>query len=326
MVGDVLTRFGDHGLSDGRDRHAAERAQAYADNARSAATRLAYAGDWKRFCAWCAERDVQPPTPGGLVAIYLAELADQGKKASTIGRALAAISQAHALLGDSEIRRSPAVREVLAGIRRRLAELGVRPEGKSALVLEQLRKVSETVPNWVIGQRDRAVLVFGFAGSFRRSELAALDLLDLELGAEGYRVKIRRSKTDQLGAGRVVGVPYGSNPITCPVRCLQAWLELADIGTGRVFRSIDRHGNIGKGLTGRAIAEIVKRRAAAAGLDPRMFSGHSLRSGFVTTAARAGKSPKAIMDQTGHRTLEMVMRYVRDAKIFEDNAAMGIGL
>jgi integrase len=149
---------------------------------------------------------------------------------------------------------------------------------------------------------------------------------DLELRSEGYVVTVRRSKTDQVGEGQKKAIPFGSNPATCPVRTVQTWLAAADIAAGRVFRSVDRHGNIGESLEPRAVAEIIKRHCKAAGIDPAEFSGHSLRAGFCTTAARAGKSPRSIMSQTGHRTIEMVFRYVRDAKLFEENAAMGIGL
>jgi integrase len=178
----------------------------------------------------------------------------------------------------------------------------------------------------LVGRRDRALLVVGFAGAFRRSELAALELGDLEKRPEGYVVTVRRSKTDQEGRGQQKGLPYGSDPATCPVRTLDAWLSAAEITEGRVFRSIAWHGAIGASLSPRAIAQIVKRHCELAGLEPSKYGAHSLRSGFVTTAARAGKSTRSIMDQTGHRTVAIVFGYVKSAALFEENAAMGIGL
>lgn len=316
-----------------------KKARELANDARSEATRRAYRADWRDFSAWCVAHQFRaaPPVPGEIVALYIADLAEQGKALSTIARRLAAIAEAHAMSGHLSPRGAPALREVLRGIRRRYALDGKRSEGKAALELEQLRMVSKAMENhgtWLSTLRDRAILVCGWAGGFRRGELAALELADFELREKGYVVTVRRSKTDQTGRGEKKILPFGSDPMTCPVRSFDRWVYASAIGdipegkdkAGRVFRSIDRHGNVGRALNGRAIAQIVKARVAAAGLDPENFSGHSLRAGFCTTAAKAGKNPKAIMAQTGHRSVEMVLRYVRDAGIFEDNAAMGLGL
>lgn len=303
----------------------AERVNRYAGAARAAATVHAYTHDFDRFVKWCESRGY-PALPAApfAVALYLSELADLGKAPATLARRLAAISQAHGVAGFESPRADRLVREVVKGIRRRLVDL--RSRGKAPLLVGELRRVSEAIPNWAIGLRDRAILVFGFAGAFRRSELVALDIADLVLTDDGYRVTLRRSKTDQEGKGRTIGVPYGSDPLTCPVRTVGAWLEASGLEAGRLFRSVDAHGRFGDSLSAGAVAKIVKARVAAVGLDARTFAGHSLRSGFCTTAARAGKNPRAIAGQTGHRSLEMVLRYVREAKIFEDNAAMGIGL
>jgi len=306
----------------------AGRAKAFAKDARSEATRRAYRSDWSDFVGWTKEKGFAagPPVPGEIVALYLADLAGDKKALSTIVRRLAAISEACALAGAPSPRTAPALREVLKGIRRRYALEGRRQKGKAALELEALRKVVSACPTWLIGLRDRALLVVGWAGGFRRSELAALELEDLEERAEGIVVRVRRSKTDQAGAGQTKVLPFGSDPSTCPVRTLKTWLEAAGVDKGRVFRSVDQHSHVGESLSDRAIADVVKRRVAEAGLDPRKFAGHSLRSGFCTTAAKCGKNARAIMAQTGHRTAEMVLRYVREADLFEDNAAVGIGL
>jgi len=182
-------------------------------------------------------------------------------------------------------------------------------------------------PTSLIGVRDRALLLVGFAGAFRRSELVSLDVADVAFGADGLIVQLRRSKTDQEGEGRKVGLPFGSNPLTCPVRAVRAWLDVAVIVRGPIFRPVDRHGNVaGTQLTDQSVALVVKRCAKAAGLDPRRYAGHSLRSGLATAAAMADVSERAIMAQTGHKSLPMVRRYIRDGSLFRRNAAAAVGL
>ena len=178
-----------------------------------------------------------------------------------------------------------------------------------------------------IGTRDRALLLVGFAGAFRRSELVSLDVADVTFGADGLIVQLRRSKTDQEGEGRKVGLPFGSNPLTCPVRALRAWLDVAVVARGPIFRAVDRHGNVADvRLTDQSVALVVKRCAKAAGLDSEKYAGHSLRSGLATAAAMADVSERAIMAQTGHKSLPMVRRYIRDGSLFRRNAAAAVGL
>jgi site-specific recombinase XerD len=167
------------------------------------------------------------------------------------------------------------------------------------------------------GVRDRALLLLGFAGAFRRSELVALDVADLSFTARGVEVTIRRSKTDQEGAGRVVAIPLGSQAETCPVRSLRAWLEAAGIEAGSIFRAVNRWGRVGGRLADRDVACTVKRAAERAGLDPAAFSGHSLRAGLATSAALAGKSDRAIMATTGHKSRAMVDRAELDPPAFQ---------
>jgi integrase len=170
-------------------------------------------------------------------------------------------------------------------------------------------------------------LLIGFAGGFRRSELAALTVEDIEVMDDGLRILLRKSKTDAEGKGRHVGIPFGSNPKTCPVRAYRRWLEVSGIATGSVFRSIDRHGRIGAGaITPQVVALVVKRWCKVAGLDPARFSAHSLRSGLATQAARNGASERAIMKQTGHKSVQMVRRYIHQGELFGDNAATKLGL
>lgn len=193
--------------------------------------------------------------------------------------------------------------------------------------MEDLQRLVAALPDSLSGSRDRLLLLVGFAGAFRRSELVALDLEDITITPDGLEVLVRRSKTDQEGTGTVKGIPFGSNPRTCPVRAFRAWIERSGITTRTLFRHVDRHGCLhAHRLSGHAIARIIKRLAKVAGLDPVQFSGHSLRAGLATAAARAGKADRTIMRQTGHRSRAMLDRYVRDADLFTDNAAAGIGL
>jgi integrase len=179
----------------------------------------------------------------------------------------------------------------------------------------------------LIGARDRALVLLGFAGAFRRSELVGLDVADCAFGKDGLTITLRRSKTDQQGAGRKIGIPYGSNPETCPVRTVQAWIELAAIEDGPVFRSISRHGRVQPGrLSGIDVARVVKKLAERAGLDAVKYAGHSLRAGHATSAAIAGASERSIMNQTGHRSVQMVRRYIRDGSLFRENSAGKLGL
>jgi len=188
-----------------------------------------------------------------------------------------------------------------------------------------LRRALSRLPTGLLGRRDAALLLVGWAGAFRRSELVGLAVSDLVFGPQGLVVTLRRSKTDQEGAGRVVAIPHSVDPAACPVRVLRSWLDAASIISGPVFRAVSRHGAIrAAGLTGRAVASVVKRTAAAAGLDAAKYSGHSLRAGFATAAAVAGKTERSIMRQTGHVSVAMLHRYIRDAELWVSNPAAGL--
>jgi len=243
---------------------------------------------------------------------------------STIEKLLAAISTAHRSAGFESPRGSTGLRAVIQGIRR---SIGTAQAGKVPIGVVELRSAVEALPEGLLGKRDRALLTLGFAGAFRRSEPVGLDVADISFVQKGMEVLIRRSKTDQEAKGREVGIPFGGSAPTCPVRAVQDWLSAGKIESGPLLRMVDRHGRVGADRLGdRAVALSIKRAVAAIGLDPAGFGGHSLRSGFCTAAARAGKSVHAIQCQTGHRSLEMLHRYIRSANLFEGNAAYGIGL
>ena len=278
-----------------------------------------YQSDWRAFCAWCESHDVRPlPAAAEAVAAYIAECAGRLKPGS-IQRGLNAITEAHKVAGLSSPTHTGIVRNTMKGIRR---TLGTAPAQKAAALTDDIRAMVDATDAGLIGGRDRALILLGFAGAFRRSELVGLDAADCTFSKDGLTVTLRRSKTDQDGAGRKIGIPYGSNPETCPVRTMQAWIEAAGIGAGPVFRSINRHGRVQPGrLSGIDVARVVKKLAQRTGLDSAKYAGHSLRAGHATSAAIAGASERSIMKQTGHRSVQMVRRYIRDGNLFRENSA-----
>jgi integrase len=185
----------------------------------------------------------------------------------------------------------------------------------------------EVLPDNLLGLRDRALLLLGFAGAMQRGELIALDFSDLARTREGLVVMICRGKTDQTQRGRKVGIPFGTTPQTCPVRAVLKWVEASGISHGPLFRSVNRPGHVSEGrLSDRTVARVVKRSLLAAGIDPRRFSGHSLRAGLATAAAMAGASERSIAEQTGHKSLAVLRRSIRDGSLFRENAAFKVGL
>ena len=300
-----------------------DRAKAFASAALAPNTRRAYAREWSSFTAWCARGELAAlPATGWTVAIYLAELAQERRPAG-IKVALAAICKAHEAAGARSPRDDPEVRATWRGIKR---VHGTAPVvQKRPLLVEAVRKAVASWPNTLKGLRDRALLLLGFAGAFRRGELVALQLGDVREVERGLKVMIRRSKTDQEGKGRVIGISRGKRPETCPVAAVAKWIARARIEDGPLFRRLDRWGGVRAGaVSGHYEALVVKRAAKIAGLDPRDFSGHSLRAGFTTAAAAAGASEREIMRTTGHASEGMVRRYIREEKLFDDRADLGL--
>lgn len=289
----------------------------YAQNEKSAATRRAYASDWKDFAAWCAQRAATPlPAHVGIVAAYLSSLASDGRKASTIGRRAAAIGYHHKLAGLEPPTGAEAIKVVLRGIRR---TIGTAREGKAPATADVLSQMLALCPDSMIGRRDRALLALGFAGAFRRSELCALEVEDLTEVPDGLRVRIRRSKTDQCGQGQEVAIPRGYR--LRPVEGVQTWLAAAEISTGPVFRSVNRGGRVGTAaLSPYAASLVIKQRIAAVGLDPATYSGHSLRSGFLTSAAESGANVFKMAEVSRHHSLDTLRGYVRRVDLFKAHA------
>lgn len=303
-----------------------ERAAEYAQNSHAENTLRAYRADWADFLAFCQARQAQAlPAAPAVVGAYLTALAEQGRKTSTLKRRLVAIGKAHELAQQPNAARHAEVALVLAGIVR---EQGSMPVGKAPAMTADIRAMVDALPSGrLLATRDRALLLVGFAGGFRRSELVSLDVADLDFRRDGLVIMLRRSKTDQEGEGREIAVPYGSNPSTCPVRALQDWLKAAGISAGPVWRPIGKGDRLLTGrLSDKAVSLVVKRSAAAIGLDPSRFGGHSLRSGLATSAAAAGVPERMIARTTGHKSLDSLRGYIRKGDIWRECAASHVGL
>jgi site-specific recombinase XerD len=283
-----------------------------------------YKSDWREFCAWCDGRGIcSLPASAETVASYIAECAGR-LKVGSIQRRLNAIAEAHKAVGLESPTGSGMVRNTLKGIKRMLGTAAVQ---KAPAVTEDIRAMVEATDTGLIGLRDRALILLGFAGAFRRSEVVGLGFEDCGFSKDGLTVTLRRSKTDQVGEGRKIGIPYGANPETCPVRVVQSWLERTALTSGPVFRPINRHGRVQAGrLSPADVARIVKKLAERAGLEAAKYAGHSLRAGHATSAAIAGASERSIMNQTGHRSVQMVRRYIRDGNLFRENSGGKLGL
>ena len=294
--------------------------RAYLAAEKSDNTRRAYAADWAAFQAWAeAQQLAVLPAEPMTVARYLAQLADSGLKASTITRVVSAIRYAHRAAGREPPTGAEGVKAVMRGIRR---TKGTRPNRKAPATADALELMLATMPDRLVGLRDRALLLIGFAAARRRSELVALNVDDVERVKGGALLHIRRSKTDQEGRGTIVPVPNGKR--FKPIAALDTWLEAAGITDGALFREIDRHGRVGHAaLSDRSVARIVKRAARAAGLDDRLFSGHSLRAGFVTSALADDVDPLKVMKITGHVDPKTLAIYDRREAGLEDHAGKG---
>jgi site-specific recombinase XerD len=287
---------------------------------KAASTRKAYGTDFRLFREWCDARGVPAlPAAPETVAAYLA--ANAGTSiASTLGRRIAAIRYAHKLAGLALPTDAEAVKATMRGIRRTHGSARVR---KAPAVAGKMLGMVATAPDGLAGLRDRALLLLGFAGAFRRSELVALDVADIEETETGLLVTIRGSKTDQERQGVTIAVARGD--IACPVKALRAWLDASGIEAGPIFRPIDKAGAVrASRLTDRSVANIVKAYAGRAGFDASIFSGHSLRAGFLTSAAAKGASIFKMMDVSRHKSVDTLRGYVRDAELFKDHAGAGL--
>ncbi len=297
---------------------------AYAEAARAPSTRRAYRVQWSTFAAWC-ERCGRCPLPAepGTLALFLASRARDGIKVASLGAALSAIRAAHLDASLSDPSAQPEFRAVWAGIRR---THGAPQRRVTPLTADLVRAAVGAIPSQSLHDlRGRALVLLGFTGAFRRSELVSLNVEDITPDpTRGLTVRLRRSKTDQAGAGADVQVPFGVAQDLCPVRAIEAWCAAAGVREGPLLRSVDRHGRVGGRLDGRDVARLLKLIAARAGVDPALVSGNSLRAGMATSAALSGRSDRAIMAQGRWASRMMVDRYVRPAGGWGDGAATGL--
>lgn len=296
----------------------ADKAGAFMAQARAANTRRAYRASFADYVAWCRRLGLEPLSADPqAVGMYLAGLPERQFKYATIRMRLSAIAAAHRAAGLPLDLKDPRIARVMDGIAR---TLGTRTTGARAVLAPELSAMLRALPSTAAGTRDRALLLIGFGAAMRRSELVALDLDDVSVTDAGVRVLIRFSKTDQAGAGEEVGIHRSGDPGLCPVVALEAWLRLRGPQAGPLFRQVTRGGKVCPGrLSDRGVARAVKSAARTIGLDPARYSGHSLRAGLATSASNAGADILHIMNQTRHRSVETVRRYVRDAEIWRNN-------
>jgi site-specific recombinase XerD len=297
-----------------------ESARRYAGKAKADSTIRGYKADFEAFTTWCRARGLAwMPATSETVILHISWLADDGKSVSTIGRRLAGIAYVHKLGRYPNPCRNDDLAEVLGGIRR---TIGTAPKRKAAATADRVRAMLDACPGTMIGIRDRALLALGFAGAFRRSELVALLVSDLTEVPDGYRVSIRRSKTDQCGEGQEIVIPRGHK--IRPVAAVQAWLEASQITDGYLLRSVWKGGRVmPRGLGGHDVSRRVKHYARAAGFTAEeiaSLSGHSLRAGFATSAAETGASILKIMETTRHKSVDVLAAYVRRVDLFKDHA------
>ena len=283
----------------------------------------AYRSDFKDFSVFCAKNGFKSfPTDSKVVALYLTYLSSKGTKISTLKRRLVSLGVIHKLKGHYLDTKHPIVIENLMGIKRKI---GSFQQGKKPILINQLKSIINVIDNEKTKEikkiRDKTLILIGFGGGFRRSELVSIDYNDVELVSEGVKIVIRRSKTDQFGEGMVKGLPYFSNQNYCPVLHLKKWLELSNIKSGPIFRRFSKSFKLSENrLTDQSVALLLKNYLDVAGIENKNYSGHSLRSGFATVSAESGADERSIMAMTGHKTTQMVRRYIKEANIFKNNA------
>ena len=284
-------------------------------NSKANNTLRAYKADFRDFSLFCQQNGFSSmPTDPKVLTLYLTQLSKYSKY-STLKRRLASISVIHKLNGHYLDTKHPVITENLLGIKR---IKGTYQRAKKPLLINDLKKIIEVInkdKNKKNILKNKALLLIGFAGGFRRSELVEIQYEDLEFVPEGVKIFVKKSKTDQSGEGMTKGIPYFSNPDYCPVVSLKKWIEEGDVKSDKIFDMSDRN-----------VALIIKRYARVAGLDENKYSGHSLRSGFATSTAEQGAEERSIMAMTGHKTTQMVRRYIKEANLFKNNALNKIKL
>ena len=294
-------------------------------NSKASNTIRAYKSDFKDFGAFCVKNGFKPlPTEPKIVSLYLTHLSMKDVKMSTLRRRLVSIGVIHKLKGFYLDTKHPIIIENLMGIKRKK---GSYQKGKKPILINHLKLIIEAIDKDTSDEtgirklRDKTIILLGFAGGFRRVELISIDFEDLEFVSEGVKIFIRRSKTDQFGEGMIKGLPYFDNQKFCPVWHLKKWLDVSKIKSGPIFKRFSKGLILGKNrLTDQSVALFLKKYLSRAGIENQNYSGHSLRSGFATVSAESGADERSIMAMTGHKTSQMVRRYIKEANLFKNNA------
>ena len=283
----------------------------------------AYKSDFNDFGLFCSQNGFKSlPSDPKIVSLYLTHLSSKNVKMSTLKRRLVSIGVIHKLKGHYLDTKHPLIIENIMGIKRRK---GSNQLGKKPLLIRYLKEIINVIDNKEIDEnkkfRDRSIILIGFSGGFRRNEIVSLDYEDLDFVTEGLKINLKRSKTDQFGEGFTKGLPYFDNSQYCPVVSIQKWIELSKINSGALFRKFNKGSKLSNNrLTDQTVALLIKKYLKEAGIDSKNYSGHSLRSGFATSAAESGAEERSIMAMTGHKSTEMVRRYIKEANLFKHNA------
>ena len=283
----------------------------------------AYKSDFNDFSLFCAQNGFKPlPSEPKIVSIYLTHLSTKDAKMSTLKRRLVSIGVIHKLKGHYLDTKHPSIIENIMGIKRRKGSI---QKGKKPLLIKYLKELINVIDEGknqdIKKLRDRSIILIGFSGGFRRNEIVSLDYDDLDFVTEGLKINLKRSKTDQFGQGTQKGLPYFESPQYCPVVSIQKWIKISKISEGPLFRRFTKGSKLSENrLTDQTVALLIKKYLNLAGIESKNYSGHSLRSGFATSAAESGAEERSIMAMTGHKSTEMVRRYIKEANLFKNNA------
>ena len=292
-------------------------------NSKASNTVRAYKSDFNDFGLFCAQNGLKSlPSEPKIVSLYLTHLSIKDTKMSTLKRRLVSIGVIHKLKGHYLDTKHPSIIENIMGIKRRKGSI---QKGKKPILISSLKKIINAIDQQNKGEikklRDRSIILIGFSGGFRRNEIVSLDYDDLDFVPEGLKINLRSSKTDQFGEGFTKALPYFERTQYCPVISLKNWIKISKISSGPVFRRFIKGSKITeKRLTDQTVALLIKEYLKLAGINSKNYSGHSLRSGFATSAAESGVEERSIMAMTGHKSTEMVRRYIKEANLFKNNA------
>ena len=291
-------------------------------NSKAKNTVRAYKSDFKDFSLFCVQNGFKNlPSEPKIVSLYLTHLSTKDIKISTIKRRLVSIGVIHKMKGHYLDTKHPLIIENLMGIKRRK---GTVQKSKKPLLINSLKAIIDVINQQKIEDikklRDKTIILIGFSGGFRRNEIVSLDVEDLEFVYEGVKITVKKSKTDQFGEGFIKALPYFENELYCPVISLKRWLNISKITKGSIFRRFTKGSNLSNNrLTDQTVALLIKEYLKLAGIDSSNYSGHSLRSGFATSAAESGVEERSIMAMTGHKSTEMVRRYIKETNLFKNN-------